>query len=1109
VTKIFDSCWRNRIEVLSLLLLGALAFGTRVVAQDVKGTILGSVTDSSGAAVAQSKITVRNVGTNLAHSATTDDQGRFSIPDLDVGTYEVQGEMTGFKKTSHAGVNVTVGSHIVVDLVLQLGSVTETVMVQEQVSQVETTSSALGNLVEPTQLHDLPLNGRNYTQLLTLGPGVQTLTNPPGSGDGVYGRGQQYSVSGSRSSGAEFLLDNANIASFFGSGTGSGSTGESIGVEAIAEFETLTNTYSAQYGGSGAVLNAVSKSGTNLFHGTAYGFLRNSKLDARNRISDPPTIPPFRRFQFGGGLGGPIVKDKGFFYVNYEGLRQLLGVAEPQINIPDANTRAGMLPDCVVNPGACTVGQLDPVVGGNSNVINNLLPLYGPIPANAHEILTSNGDNSGLDTYATSSSQTTHENYVLARFDYVFSDKDSLFVRYVNDRGALNLPSPIPFWGEADNSRSDFATIEEKHILSQNTVNLVRFSFMRPTINDSVLSGTSHPALQYYPGSTEPDGQILCCNLTGIGGVGPGGLYLAFIVPSHYVVGDDILLTHGAHSLKFGMSEETVREHTEQPFGGAGEYFFSNLNALLQGTANFYFGNGVDANGNPLDNGVRDYREQYLTPYIQDDWRVTQRLTLNLGLRYEWTTDPSEGTNSLFEIVNPPMGAYQLVSHVTKTNLSKYNFDPRIGLAFDPFNDHKTSIRAGFGIFHDVVTARNFAESGWTSPPYVIVGFPGPVPFGPASAFLTPNLPFTANQAFGYQSNRTPHMIQYNLTIQRDLGAGMIMTIGYVGAEGRNLMLQHELNPPCWEPNVAPCPTPTPAQAANPQLAVLGADGQSVVSNVVPNPSLGSLYTYLPIGHSYYNSLQTSLNHRFGHGWQAQASYTYSHSLDETSESVGLEAGSYGGGAGDVVNPYNTHGDYGPSTFDRRHNLTVSGEYTLPFHGNRFIEGWQWSGIATVVSGFPFAVSESNSFGSAGLTPYNGATERVSLAPGCTPQSATAGGNATQWYNPSCFTLPDNGQIGFLGDLARGALRGPGLINFDMSLLKTTKVTEGTELQFRAEFFNIFNHINLGAPNTFLFTEGGQTGPNSVAGVVNPQAGQITQTATNPRQIQFGLKFNF
>jgi outer membrane receptor protein involved in Fe transport len=1106
--KIIDSRWVNRIEVLILLLLGVLAFGVRAEAQD-KGTILGRVMDTSGAVLAQSAITVRNVGTNVTHSATTDDQGRYSIPDLDIGTYEVQGETTGFKKTTHAGVDVSVGSHVVVDLVLQVGSVTDTVVVQERSSQVETTSSALGSLVEPTQLHDLPLNGRNYTDLISLGPGVQKSINPQGTQDGVYGRGDQYSVAGGRVAGALFLLDDTNIASFFGAGNGSGSTGESMGVEAIAEFETLTDTYSAQYGGSGAVLNAVSKSGTNLFHGTAYGFLRNSKLDARNRISDPPTIPPFRRSQFGGGLGGPIVKNKAFFYVNYEGLRELLGVAQPQINIPDANTRAGMLPDCVVNPGACTVGKLDPVVGGNSNVINNLLPLYGPIPTNATEILTSNGDNTGLDTYASSLSQTTHEDYLLARFDYVFSEKDSLFARYVFDRGALDIPSPIPFWGEADNSRNDFLTVEEKHILSTNAVNLVRFSFVRPTINDSVLSNTSHAPLQFYPGSTQPDGQIQCCNLTGIGGVGPGGLYLAFLYPNHYAVGDDILWNHGAHSLKFGLSEETVREHTEQPFGGAGEYFFSNLNALLQGNSNFYFGNGVDANGNPLDDDIRDYKEQYLTPYVQDDWKVTGRLTVNLGLRYDWTTNPSEGTNSLFAVVNPPMGAFQQVAHVTRTNLSKYNFDPRIGLAFDPFNDHKTSIRAGFGIFHDVVTGRNFAESGWTSPPFIVVGFPGPVPFGPASAFLTPNLPFTANQAFGYQANRTPHMIQYNLTIQRDLGAGMIMTIGYIGSEGRNLMLQHELNPPCWEPNVNPCPIPTPAQAADPQLAVLGADGQTVVSNVVPNPSIGSLYTYLPIGHSYYNSLQASLNHRFSHGWQAQASYTYSHSLDETSESVGLEAGSYGGGAGDVVNPYDTHGDYGNSTFDRRHNLTISGEYTLPFHGNRLIEGWQWSGIVTIISGFPFSISQDRSFGSAGLTAINGATERVSFAPGCTPQSATAGGNATQWYNPSCFTLPKDGQIGFLGDEARGSLLGPPLRNFDMALLKSTKLTEGTELQFRAEFFNILNHINLGAPNTLLFTEGAQTGPNSVAGVVNPQAGQITQTATNPRQIQFGLKLNF
>jgi hypothetical protein len=440
------------------------------------------------------------------------------------------------------------------------------------------------------------------------------------------------------------------------------------------------------------------------------------------------------------------------------------------------------------------------------------------------------------------------------------------------------------------------------------------------------------------------------------------------------------------------------------------------------------------------------------------------------------------------------------ISHVPKvfaTNPSTKNLDPRIGVAFDPFSDHKTSIRAGFGIFHDVLIAHYFGAGYWLNPPFdfiTLFGPPGSIAFGPAAPNVTAvgfqGLSIT--QGILYKTHTTPYMMQYNLTLQRDLGAGMILTLGYVGSQGRQLLFASDLNPPCWEvisPG-QPCPTPTRAQALNPTFSA--PDG---TLNPALNPNFGSMEFYRPGANSNYNALEASLNHRFSHGVQAQVSYTYSHSLDWTSDSIGLEAGTAGGGGGDVVNPYNLKSDYGPSNFDRRHNLTVSGLYQLPFHGNRLIEGWQLGGIAKVVSGPWFSISQ---FGVAGLNAYNNATERVNLAPGCTDQSAVAGVNALQWYKPSCFTLP---AVGKLGDLPRGALLGPGLVNIDMSVIKTTKITESTQIEFRAEFFNIFNHINLAVPTGSLF-DGIGTPPN-------PQAAQITETATSPRQIQFALKLIF
>jgi hypothetical protein len=400
----------SSIRVRAFIVAVALCtlFGMRAEAQALKATILGRITDSSGGAMPNAKVTVRNVDTGLNQSVTTDAQGRYNIPDLDIGNYEAAAEMTGFKKITHQNVVLSVGSQVVIDFSMEVGATTQSVVVEGEVTQVDTTSSSVGTLVEPTQLRELPLNGRNFTQLMLLAPGVQQSYL---QGSAFSERGYGYSISGSKVFGQEFLIDNTDAVDFFGHGMGSGATGNSFGVDSLAEFQLLTNTYSAQYGGNGGVLNAVSKTGTNELHGSAYEFLRNSAIQTRNYF-DPAQKPPFRRNQFGFSLGGPIKKNKAFFFVNYEGLRQFLGVST-LIHTPDQAAHQGYLPNSagvetpVISPGSAGLQSPSSCTAVYTAASNCLLASIAPI-VGLYPVATGTSAQ-GIGTYTVPNSQVASE----------------------------------------------------------------------------------------------------------------------------------------------------------------------------------------------------------------------------------------------------------------------------------------------------------------------------------------------------------------------------------------------------------------------------------------------------------------------------------------------------------------------------------------------------------------------------------------------------------------------------------------------------------------------------------------------------------------------------
>ena len=512
----------SRAGTLCVLITALAGIGLiapqRLAGQGATATILGTVTDPSGAAIGDASVQVRNIGTGISQATTADAQGRFRVSDLGVGEYEVQASKPGFSTLVHKGITLTVGSQNVVDFALAVGQTQQTVTVEGQVSQVETTNSAVGALMDQTQMRELPLNGRNFQQLIYLAPGVQVITST--APIGRQGKEASMSAAGSRPEGQAILLDDEDLQNFYRRGVGT-VTGTSLGIEAIAEFQTLTNTYSAQFGGNGVVINSVSKSGTNAFHGSAYDFLRNSAMDARSPFDPGSSPPPFRKNQFGASAGGPIKKNKMFFFGNYEAIRQLLGESKP-ITVPDANHRTA----------AATV--TDPAVAA---AIAGTLALY-PLPTYNFN------PTAGTGQFTEVANEIVHENYYLARWDYTVSEKDAIFLRFVLDKQYLLEPFPasgslLPLWPETDYNANYFTTTEWRRIVTPNIVNTARASFSRP--NTPTYSSSTTPALQFFPASSgRPDATV---TISGLSLVGPNPMAPATQLENKFTEGDDLLWT--------------------------------------------------------------------------------------------------------------------------------------------------------------------------------------------------------------------------------------------------------------------------------------------------------------------------------------------------------------------------------------------------------------------------------------------------------------------------------------------------------------------------------------------------------------------------------------
>ncbi len=1203
---------------LCLVFLVVLFCAAHAQAQTQAATINGTATDPSGGAIVGAKVEATNVGTNTVSSTVTDSAGRYTIPSLAVGTYNIQASNAGFKTVVHNNVVLSVGGTIVVDFSLPVGQVTQTVNIEADVSRVETETSEVSTLISPQQMRDLPLNGRNFEQLLTLAPGVSTVGAALNAVTGrLYGMQNNYSVSGSRPTGQMFLLDNTDIRDFWEHGTGSGYGGTSLGVEAIGEFQVLTNTYTAEFAGNGAVINATSRSGTNDLHGGGYEFFRNNVLDARDIVDPTSGPPPFRRNQFGADLGGPIKKDKLFFFGNWEGVRQSLATTT-DLFVPEPYVVQGKMVCTPPNPGingpVAITGSCAPSTSANSTqpgiMIGNvtganataqqMAALYSlckgckaiapTVPNGLNKTCIQAGcDLGGYFEVATAPPLVVNEDYVMGRVDYTLGTNDSLFGRYTIDDARIGDPrDPMGIFPENDFTRNQLVTITERHVVSATLVNSLRFGYVRnnenSTAQPALLPGQISAANAFSTGlggpaiTTDPlrfvpnfpnelprqDGQN--SGFEGIFNIGPDPNRPDEIIQNKFSGGDDVVWTHGAHSLKIGVVVTRIQTQNLQTAYSNGGLFLSYAASPAFGRkaydGQYYLqGSPFDAFAVPpgLNNATRYFREILINPYIQDDWKVTSKLTLNLGFRYDYDTNPvgwAFGNQPMTTLVGsylPPIGpiapptgfpVFTPVKHVFANNINALNFEPRFGFAFDPFKDHKTSIRGGVGLFDDPTSGRL-----WES------NFINTFPSGSAFLFFPafPNLcatgcnPPGATSEFAgvtYQPHGvSPYQITYNLNVQREVAHGTVLSIGYVGSVSRHLWTQGDINPPrcigktpgndfpdCTGLPQIPSAIPTASNAtytvipgsakacADPnQNDHLASDGITLIpgtgcygsgaqftpgpfaSNRI-NPAFGGLTQAYNTGASAYSSLQVALNRQFAHDLAGQVNYTWSRCVDNGSFASSLEEF-----AQLVTDRYNQNYDYGNCTFDIRHNISGNILYSLPFKGNRLVEGWQISSIVGIHTGLPLNVYNAGILFSdpAALQAQWGSRANYTFASGCAPNhliKKRISPTTVQWFDPSCYEAQ---APGFMGNVKRDSLPGPGTFSADISVVKNTKITERLNAQFRAECFNCVNHFNVGGTGAGIL--GAINQPNNAAG----QSTFSQSPVITPRQIQFAVKLDF
>jgi hypothetical protein len=1085
---------RNLGAILACTILLLALTNSKAQSGGATGTIVGTVVDSTGALIPGAQVSIIEADTNVTNKTTTSSAGTYTVASLKPGTYRVTVVAKGFSTTTVLNVELLVGSEARADLKLKPGSEQQTVSVSAQAVSLDTENGAIGQVVTGQEIVDLPLNGRNFTQLLLLNSGA--VSNSGEQGSLRANEGNALTIQGSRPTSNQYFLDGINI-----NDTYYQTPAVVPSIDILQEFQEQTKGYSAAYGGGANQINLSTRSGGNQIHGTAYDFLRNDALDAKGYFTPAgQKNPPLRQNQFGYVLSGPVViphlydgHNRSFFLANYEGLRSKTSNVVYR-NVPTLAEIGGQFAHPIVNPFT------------KVPYANNFIDpsTFSQLAANSlsHFPAPNFSANASLGNYTTTFTTPTNADQQTYRFDQNFGTRDSIFVRYTQTAYAITEQSTGGEFAEGlavfdETSKSIVGSWT--HQFSPNLLNQARFGYLTEYANLEGLPTTAADLnalgikniYPYSPDLPFPDFSFRGNNLSTIGGDGVIQQYNQ----QPYSASDAVTWNVKKHTVSFGMDARWWHTYQNNPGPASFIYDGSGSGDPFADYLTGYVAQATSLAPTPYaptiatSNSVA-YSFKYFAPWIQDDWKVSPKLTVNAGLRYDLNRKPVEDLDRVFWI-DPNIaggGLYTANKSIITSGIggSLYayggehfpgpaqvlTFAPRVGFAYRPTDNGKTVVRAGYGIFYDTAETKE-ADDGGGYPfaqqnSLMDVNSANLFPVSPPLAPVT-----SANLGFLFiQTARThtPYMQDWQLSIERELFPGWKAEVDYLGSKGTHLLGR------VWEN------APTQWQASNP----------TPVSARIPFPNIGLILDHFYDFHSNYNAMQAKLEHS-GKAYSAILSYTYSHSLDDKSSEAGINGDTSGNGP---QNEYDFAADYSSSSFDVTHNFVGSFTANLPFgKGRRYlgnspraldtvIGGWQVNGIVSLRTGLPFSVAATD-IGFVNQT-FGQRADVVG-----NPKAGGFSKGVNEWFNTSSFVQPVQGNY---GNSSRDILRAPGVENVDFSLFKNLSLIERLTLQTRFEAFNLFNHTNLGFPNNTVPQSASL--PNPGYGAINSAApGRILQVA--------------